>query len=51
MTITKEEKEILLSALAHLIIQNRNQKEIIEKEQRIIENLFDKLNKYVEVID
>ena len=51
MTITDEEKEILLSALAHLMIETRARITSDEKEEKIIENLFEKIRKYVEVID
>ena len=44
MTLTKEKKEILLSALAQLIMKYNN-------ERKIIEELFDEIDKEIEVID
>lgn len=44
MTLTNEKKEILLSALANLLMKERNQVELIEE-------LFDEIDKEIEVID
>ncbi len=44
MTLTKEKKEILLSALAQLIMKNTEEREIMNE-------LFDEIDKEIEVLD
>ena len=44
MKLTKEKKEILLVALAQLLMKNN-------EEGKIIEELFDEIDKEIEVID
>ena len=44
MKLTKEKREILLTALAQLIMKNT-------KERKIIEELFDEIDKEIEVIE
>lgn len=51
MKLTKEKKEILLSALAHLIMQNRELRTKLDREDKLIEELFNEINKEKEVID
>lgn len=51
MKLTKEKKEILLCALAHLIMENRERKVKQDREDKLIEELFYEINHEIEVND
>ena len=51
MKLTKEKKEILLSALAHLIMENREREVKQDREKKLIEELFHEINNEIEEID